>query len=58
MTTRTDDPAFWLKRAKDVREIAEQLQDEEMKDILEEIARGYERVAGQVHLGSNEPEVN
>jgi hypothetical protein len=58
MTRETDDPAFWLRRAKEVREIAEQLSDQEMRDILEEIARGYQRVAHQVRCGSHEPEVN
>jgi hypothetical protein len=58
MTTETDDPAFWLARAKAARDMAEQLLDEEMRDILGEIAKAYERVAGYVSRGSNELVVN
>jgi hypothetical protein len=45
MTTTSDKPAYWLGRSKDVRDMAEQISDHEMKAILEEIARGYERIA-------------
>jgi hypothetical protein len=58
MTTETDDPAFWLARAKAAREMAQQVLDEEMRDILGEIAKAYERVAGHVSHGSNESVVN
>jgi len=58
MTTETDDPAFWLARAKASRELAEKSPDQEMKDILEEIARRYEHVANQMRSGSHEPEIN
>jgi hypothetical protein len=58
MTTETDDPAYWLERAKETREVTKHIPDQDMKDILEEIARRYERVADQVRRGSSEPEVN
>jgi hypothetical protein len=58
MTTETDYPAYWLERAKEAREVTKQIPDEEMRDILEEIARRYERVADQVRRGSNEATVN
>jgi hypothetical protein len=58
MTTETDDPAYWLERAKETREITKQVPDQEMRDILEEIARCYERVADQVRHDSNEPQVD
>jgi hypothetical protein len=58
MTTETDDPAFWLAQAKAARETAEQVLDQEMRDILGEIAKAYERVANHVRRGSFEPEDN
>ena len=58
MITETDDPAYWLTRAKEARETAEQIPDQEMRDILEGIAVAYERVADQVRRGSHELQVN
>jgi hypothetical protein len=58
MTTETDNPAYWLGRAEAVREIAEQGLDQVTRDILEEIARRYERVADHMQRGSSEPEIN
>ncbi len=52
MSKVTDNPAYWLDRAKDVRETAKQISDQTTKDILEEIARGYERIADQVRKTS------
>ena len=43
-----DNPNHWLDRAKDAREIAKKLKDESMKNIMEDIARGYERIANHV----------
>jgi hypothetical protein len=53
MTTPVDNPAYWLGRAKDVREIAEQISDPEMKAILAEIAGGYERISARVDHASS-----
>jgi len=52
MSKVTDNPAYWLGQAKDVRETAKQISDQIMKDILEEIARGYERIADRVRKTS------
>jgi hypothetical protein len=57
MVTETDDPAYWLERAREAREVTKHLSDQDMRDILEEIAGRYERVADQVRRGSNEPAV-
>ncbi|MGA7327889.1 MAG: hypothetical protein WBX25_26245 [Rhodomicrobium sp.] len=58
MAKTTDNPAYWLKRANDVRDIAKHISDQEMKDILEEIARGYERIADHVGQALNSPDDN
>jgi hypothetical protein len=46
-----DDPDHWLERAEDARTIAKLLKDEFMKDIMEDIARSYEKIAD--HAGRN-----
>jgi hypothetical protein len=46
-----DDPTDWFERAKEAHHIAKQLQDENMKNIMEDIATGYERIAD--HVGHN-----
>jgi hypothetical protein len=43
-----DDPAYWQNRADETREAAASTSDQEMKAILEEIAKGYERIAEHV----------
>jgi hypothetical protein len=53
MTTPADNPAYWLGRAKDAREIAGQVPDPEMKAILEEIAKGYERISEMIGYASS-----
>jgi hypothetical protein len=45
MDNTIDDPNHWLGRAKDARAIAKQLKDKDMKDIMEDIAKSYERIA-------------
>jgi hypothetical protein len=52
MTTEIDNPDYWFERAKESREIAQRILNQDMKDILEKIAKGYERVADQVRHGS------
>jgi hypothetical protein len=43
-----EDPNYWLERAKDARQVAKQLEDKEMKNIMEDIAKSYERIASHV----------
>jgi hypothetical protein len=45
MTESVDSYAYWLRKAKDVRDISEQVADQKMNNILEDIARRYERIA-------------
>jgi hypothetical protein len=45
MTDRSDDPDYWLGRAEVVRDMAEQISDPQTKEILEDLAKGYERMA-------------
>jgi hypothetical protein len=45
MDDTIDDPNHWLERAKDARAIAKQLKDEAMRNIMEDIAKSYERIA-------------
>lgn len=52
MTERSDHPAYWLRKAKDVREVAEQVSEPEMRDILEGIAKSYERISERVRHAS------
>lgn len=47
-----DDPNHWLRHAEEARQIARQLEDASMKNIMEGIAAGYERIADQVARGS------
>jgi hypothetical protein len=46
-----DDPTHWLRRAKEARQIAKQLEDASMRSIMEGIAAGYERIADHVTHG-------
>jgi hypothetical protein len=48
MRNAEDDPNHWLERAKDARQIAKRLTDIDMQNILEDIAKGYERIADHV----------
>ena len=48
MTDTSEDPAYWLERAKEARDAAKQVPNQEMKDILEQIAKSYEDIAKQV----------
>jgi hypothetical protein len=50
MSKVTENSAYWLGRAKDVREEAQRVDDPAMKYILEEIASSYERIADQVKV--------
>ena len=45
MSNSADDPSYWLGRAREVREMMKSVSDEEMREIIEEIADGYERIA-------------
>jgi hypothetical protein len=45
MTDPSDDPNYWLERAKETRDTAKQISDQKMRNILEKIAKGYEHVA-------------
>ena len=47
MSKSVDDPGYWLGRARETRELLKSILDEEMREILEEIADGYERIAEQ-----------
>jgi hypothetical protein len=51
-----DDPNHWIKRAKEARQIAKQLEDKNMKIIMEDIAAGYERIAD--HVAHNSKSAN
>jgi len=44
-TTPKGDPAHWRGRAEDARRNAAESNDPEVKSVLEEIARAYERLA-------------
>ncbi|MGA7326753.1 MAG: hypothetical protein WBX25_20235 [Rhodomicrobium sp.] len=48
MNKITNDPAYWLGRAKEMREIANNTSDGKMKEIMDEIANSYERIAEHV----------
>jgi hypothetical protein len=48
MDNTTDDQNQWRARAKDTRQIAKQLEDQIKRDILEDIAKSYERIADHV----------
>ncbi len=48
MSKITDDPAYWLGRAEEMREIANNTSDSKMKQIMDEIANSYERIAEHV----------
>ena len=45
-----DDPAYWRKRAKEAREIAAMMEDPEDRRFLQNIATGYDRLAGYADL--------
>jgi hypothetical protein len=48
MSNIADDPSYWLGRAREVREMMKGVSDEEMREIIEEIADGYERIAERI----------
>jgi len=45
MTTPTNDPAHWRRRAKEARRDADKFDDPSVKETLLSIAKTYERVA-------------
>ena len=45
MTQRDRDPAYYRKRAKEVRKLADRMGDPEDKDILLKVAEEYEMLA-------------
>ena len=47
MSKITDDPSYGVGRAEEVREMLDSILDEEMREILEDIAERYERIAEQ-----------
>ncbi len=48
MSNIVDDPSYWLGRAREVREMMKSVSDKEMREIIEEIADGYERIAERI----------
>jgi hypothetical protein len=48
MDDATNDPNYWLERAKDARQTAKHLKDQTMKNIMEDIAIGYDRIAEHI----------
>jgi hypothetical protein len=52
MSNTSDDPDYWMERAKGARNAAKQLSDQKMKNILGKIAIGYERIAEYVRITS------
>jgi hypothetical protein len=55
MSNIGDDPSYWLGRAKEMREMLKSVSDEEMREIIEEIAEGYERIAEGIVRKQNGP---
>ena len=45
MQPRTPNEAYWLKRAKEAREQADNLSHAEARRVMMEIAAGYQRLA-------------
>jgi hypothetical protein len=45
MSNIAENPSYWLGRAKELREMLKSVSDEEMRELTEEIAEGYERMA-------------
>lgn len=45
-----DDPAYWRKRAQQAREIAAIMESAEHRRLLQNIAAGYDRLAGYADL--------
>jgi hypothetical protein len=41
----SDNPSYWLGRAKELREMLKSVSDEEMREHAEEIAEGYGHIA-------------
>jgi len=41
----TDDPAYWRRRAEELRQEVENLEDSTAKQIMTEIAQAYEELA-------------
>jgi hypothetical protein len=58
MAKTSDNPGYWLERANEVRELMKQMPDQVMRDILEEITKGCERIADQVGVASSDPNEN
>jgi hypothetical protein len=50
-----DDPSYWLGRAKEMREMLKSVSDKEMREIIEVIAEGYERIAKGIARKQNGP---
>ena len=55
MSSIEDDPSYWLGRAREMREMLKRVSDKEMREIIEEIAEGYERVAEGIARKHNGP---
>ena len=58
MSSIEDDPSYWLGRAKEMREMLEDVLSEDMRAIMEEIAEGYERVAERIVRQHNNPKTH
>ena len=40
MSNIAENPSYWLRRAKELREMLKSVSDEEMRELTEEIAEG------------------
>jgi hypothetical protein len=45
MSNIADDPSYWRARAREMRDLLETVSDEEMKELIEDIAERYEHLA-------------
>jgi hypothetical protein len=53
MADISDDRDHCLGRAKEARDAAKRISDQEMRNILEEIAKSYERIAELIASGGS-----
>jgi hypothetical protein len=53
MSNIADDPSYWLGQSKEMRDMLKSVSDKETREIIEEIAGGYERIAEGIGLRQN-----
>jgi hypothetical protein len=53
MSNISDDPSYWLGCAKELREMLKSVSDEKAREIIEEIAEGYKRIANGIARKQN-----